>query len=112
MRKLKQQLKAGEKKRKELQRLLQQKAGTTQILEKLSSLSSVLPSNVMVQSLRWTDSAVDLTLRSEAENLNLPALFRNLPHWKISQMQERRRNNDAASTITLKLTPKTPEDQE
>ena len=112
VRKLKQQLKAGEKERKELQRLLQQKAGTTQILEKLAALSSVLPTNVMVQSLRWTDSAVDLTLRSEAENLNLPALFRSLPHWKITQMQERRRNNDAASTITLKLTPKTPEDPE
>ena len=103
-------MKASEKERKELQRLLQQKAGTLLVLEKLSSLSTILPPNVMVQSLRWTDSAVDLTLRSEAENLNLPALFREIPHWKISQMQERRRNNDAASTITLKLVPKTEED--
>lgn len=110
VRNIKRQLKASEKERKELQRLLQQRAGTQQVLEKLAALSSIFPQNVMVQSLRWTDSSVDLTLRSEAQDLNLPALIRQIPHWKISQMQERRRNNDAASTITLKLTPVTQED--
>lgn len=104
LRQTKQRLKAAEKSQKELQKVLNQKPGETEILEKLAAFSKQLPSNVMVQNLRWTDSTLDLTLRSEAENLNIPAIIRPLKCWKITQMQERRRNNESASTITLKLT--------
>lgn len=102
---LKRRLKSGEKEQKELARVLNQKSGETDITGKLADLSKILPQNVVVQNLRWSDSSVDLTLRSEAGNLDLPKLLRPLKYWKIGQLQERRRNNDASSTIMLKLVP-------
>lgn len=104
-RKLKSQLKVREKEQKELVRVLNQKPGESEVIDRLAALSRVLPSNVMVQSLRWSDTSVDLMLRSEAENLNLPKLLKPLNYWKIAQLQERRRNNDVTSSITLKLVP-------
>ena len=104
-RKLKAQLKVREKEQKELVRVLNQKPGENDVIGRLAALSRILPSNVMVQSLRWSDSSVDLMLRSEAENLNLPQLLKPLTYWKIAQLQERRRNNDVTSSITLKLVP-------
>ncbi len=101
----KQKLKTMERELKELNRVLNQDPGEEDIIGKLADFSRVLPSNVMVQSLRWSDSAVDLTLRSEAENLNMPEVLRPLKYWKISQLQQRSRNNEAASTVTLKLIP-------
>ena len=105
IRKLRSQLKAGEKEQKEMTRVLNQKSGETNIIGRLADLSRILPRNVMVQNLRWTDSSVDLMLRSEAENLNLPQLLKPLTYWKIAQLQERRRNNDSVRNITLKLVP-------
>ena len=105
VRRLRSQLKTGEKEQKELARVLNQKPGENNLIARLADLSALLPENVMVQSLRWTDSSVDLTLRSEAENLNLPQLLKPLTYWKIAQLQERRRNNDVTRNITLKLVP-------
>ena len=105
VRRLRSQLKTGEKEQKELARVLNQKPGENNLIARLADLSALLPENVMVQSLRWTDNAVDLTLRSEAENLNLPQLLKPLTYWKIAQLQERRRNNDVTRSITLKLVP-------
>ena len=105
VRELRNRLKAGEKEQKELARVLNQKAGEANIIGKLADLSRLLPKNVMIQSLRWTDSSVDLMLRSEAENLNMHQLLKELPYWKIAQLQERRRNNDVTRNITLKLVP-------
>ena len=105
VRRLRSQLKTGEKEQKELARVLNQKPGENNLIARLADLSALLPENVMVQSLRWTDNAVDLTLRSEAENLNLPQLLKPLTYWKIAQLQERRRNNDVTRNITLKLVP-------
>lgn len=59
----------------------------------------------MVMNLRWTDSSVDLTMRSEAESLNVPEMLRPLKFWKMEQIQQRRRNNDVTSMIMLKLVP-------
>ncbi len=101
----KQKLKTMERELKELNRVLNQDPGEEDVIGKLADLSRVLPSNVMVQNLRWSDSALDLTLRSEAENLNMPDVLRPLKYWKISQLQQRTRNNEAGSTITLKLIP-------
>ena len=105
IRKLRNKLKAGEKEQKELTRVLNQKPGDNNLVERIADLSRLFPSNVMVQSLRWSDSSVDLTLRSEAENLNLPQLLKPLTYWKVAQLQERRRNNDVTRNITLKLVP-------
>ena len=105
VRRLRSKLKAGEKEQKELARVLNQKPGSNNIVERIADLSRLLPGNVMVQSLRWSDNSVDLTLRSEAENLNLHQLLKPLTYWKIAQLQERRRNNDVTRNITLKLVP-------
>lgn len=105
VRRLRSKLKAGEKEQKELARVLNQKPGENKIIERLADLSRLLPNNVMVQNMRWSDNSVDLTLRSEAENLNLPQLLKPLTYWKVAQLQERRRNNDVTRNITLKLVP-------
>lgn len=98
-------LKASEKENRELARVLNQTAGEHDVIGKLSGLSSLLPSNVMVMSLRWTEGSVDVTMRSEAQNLNLPILLKPLKYWKVSQLQQRRRGNETASIITMKLIP-------
>ena len=59
----------------------------------------------MVMSIRWTEGSVDVTMRSEAQDLNLPVLLKPLKHWKVSQLQQRRRGNETASMITMKLIP-------
>ena len=71
----------------------------------MADLSRILPQNVMVQNLRWSDSSLDMTLRSDAENLSLPNIIRPLNYWKIAQLQQRRRPNETSSTITIKLVP-------
>ncbi len=105
VRRLKNQLKAAEKEQKELSRVLNQKPEENNIIERLADLSGLLPGNVMVQSLRWSDNAVDLTLRSEAEDLNLHQLLKPLTYWKVAQLQERRRGNEVTRNISLKLVP-------
>lgn len=96
-------LKTAEKELRELTRVINQSPGESNVIGKLARFSEVLPNNVMVQTLRWTDSSVDLTLRSEAESLNVPEMLRPLKFWKLEQIQQRRRNNDTTSTIMLKL---------
>ena len=98
-------LKTAEKELRELSRVVNQSAGEYDVIGKLAEFSSVLPNNVMVMNLRWTDSSVDLTMRSEAESLNVPEMLRPLKFWKMEQIQQRRRNNDVTSMIMLKLVP-------
>ena len=80
------------------------KAGEPDVIEKLAVLTELLPSNAMVSSLRWSESSVDLMIQSEAENLDLPALLRRVPYWKVGQLQQRRMG-DTVTMITLKLVP-------
>ena len=98
-------LKAAEKENRELNRVVNQTAGEHDVIGKLAGFSSLLPSNVMVMSIRWTEGSVDVTMRSEAQDLNLPVLLKPLKHWKVSQLQQRRRGNETASMITMKLIP-------
>ncbi len=95
-------LKAQEKEQRELSRVVNLRAGEPDVLAKLAALTAILPSNVLVSSLRWSESSLDLMLQSEAENLDLPALLRRLPYWKVSQLQQRRMG-DTVTMITLKL---------
>lgn len=98
-------LKAAEKENRELNRVVNQTAGEHDVIGKLAEFSSLLPSNVMVMSVRWTEASVDITMRSEAQDLNLPVLLKPLKYWKVSQLQQRRRGNETASMITMKLVP-------
>lgn len=97
-------LKATEKEQRELSRVVNLKAGEPDVIEKLAVLTELLPSNAMVSSLRWSESSVDLMIQSEAENLDLPALLRRVPYWKVGQLQQRRMG-DTVTMITLKLVP-------
>ena len=96
-------LKVAEKEQRELTRIVNQSPGETDVVGKLAAFSKILPENVMVQNLRWNDNTVDLVMRSEAESLKIQELIRPLHFWKADQVQQRRRNNDTASTIILKL---------
>ena len=96
-------LKQSEKEQRELNRVVNQSPGEKDVVGKLAAFSKVLPENVLVQNLRWNENSVDLVMRSEAESLKIPEMIRPLRFWKADQIQQRRRNNDTASTIILKL---------
>ncbi len=96
-------LKSAEKELRELSRVVSQSPGEYDVIGKLAGFSTVLPGNVLVTNFRLSDGGVDFTMRSEAESLNIPEILRPLKTWKVEQIQQRRRNNDAASVITLKL---------
>lgn len=97
-------LRSMEKEQRELNRVVSLSAGEADVLPKLAALTSILPPNVMVSSLRWSESSVDLMLQSEADTLDLPSLFHRIPYWKIGQLQQRRMG-DTVTMITLKLVP-------
>lgn len=101
---LRSRLKAMDKEQKELQRISQLSAGEHEVIRKLADFTMLLPSNVMVSSLRWSEGSLDLMLQSEAENLDLASLVKKLKYWKISQLQQRRWGSSGATMITLKLT--------
>lgn len=97
-------LKVMDKEQKELARVVNLKAGEPKVVEKIATLTGLLPSNVMVSSFRLAEGSLDLVLMSEAESLDLPALLKRVPYWKIGQLQQRRMG-DSANSITLKLVP-------
>ena len=102
---LKRKLKSKEKSQKELVRLLNLRAGETDLPGKLADISKVIPQNVLVTSLRWTENGVELQMQTTEEQPNISGEIRALPYWKISQLQQRRWGNSDSSMITLKLIP-------
>ncbi len=93
-----------EKELRELNRVVNLSAGEEDVVGKLALLTGLLPSNVLVSSLRWSEGSIDLILQTEAENFDAAALFRRIPGWKIGQLQQRRQG-DTVNVITLKLVP-------
>ncbi len=98
-------LKSSEKEMRDFQRVVSMSPGEHNVLGKLADFSEALPSNVMVNSMRWSENSIDLVMRSEAENLNIQAMLRSLKYWKLGQIQQRRRGNDSTSMVILKLVP-------
>lgn len=98
-------LKSSEKEMRDFQRVVSMSPGEHNVLGKLADFSEALPSNVMVNNIRWSENSVDLVMRSEAENLNIQSLLRSLKYWRLGQIQQRRRGNDSSSMVTLKLIP-------
>ena len=72
---------------------------------KLADISNVLPPNILVTSLRWNESGVELQMQSSAAQSNISEAIRKLPYWKIGQLQQRRWGNSTSTMITLKLVP-------
>ena len=102
---LKRKLKSKEKSQKELVRLLNLRAGEADLPGKLADISKVIPQNVLVTSMRWTENGVELQMQTTEEQPNISGAIRTLPYWKISQLQQRRWGNSDSSMITLKLVP-------
>ena len=102
-RKLKVKIRRMEKEGKEKYRSSLLKAGEHDIVKKLNDLTEFLPSNVMISSMRWNDSGLDLTMFSEA-NSGISEIFRTkFPYWKLANIQQRNFGG-AATMITVKLT--------
>lgn len=96
------ELKKKEKENKELQRIIQQKAGDPDLLVRLADLCRVLPPDAVVSMLNFSEGFASMTIQSESENLNIPQLFKALPYWKISQLNQRAMN-DTLIMISLNL---------
>ena len=75
------------------------------VLETFALISKILPRTVMVSSLRWSDSGIDLVMQSEEGNLDVPAILRPLAAWKIGQLQQRQSGDRAVTAVTVKLIP-------
>ena len=102
-RKLKVKIRRMEKEGKEKYRSSLLKTGEHDIVKKLNDLTEFLPSNVMISSMRWNDSGLDLTMFSEA-NSGISEIFRTkFPYWKLANIQQRNFGG-AATMITVKLT--------
>ena len=103
-RSLRSRIRKEEKETKERQRLVNLKAGEHDIVGKIADITNLLPNNVLVSSLRWSDSGVDILMFSEAEDVSISELVRRgLKYWKITNIQQR--NFGGASTmINLRLT--------
>lgn len=99
---LKTSLKKREKETRELQRIIALNPGVSDLSGCFADLSETIPPNVMVSSLRFSETTVDLFLQSEAENLNLPQVLKRLSYWKIAQLNQRNLNG-TVNMITLKL---------
>ncbi|MBR2364920.1 MAG: hypothetical protein IKA79_06950 [Lentisphaeria bacterium] len=102
-RKLKAKIRKIEKDSRERQKFSTMKAGEHDIVKKLNDLTAFLPSNVMVSSMRWSDSGLDLTMFSE-DNSSISEIFRSkFPYWKLANIQQRNFGG-AATMIIVKLT--------
>ena len=97
------------KEQKEMERVISSGAGDPDVIQKFALLCNALPGNVLVASVRWSESSVDMVLQSEDAKLDLPRIINPLGYWKIGQLQQRQTGDSAVATINLKLIPRTPE---
>jgi hypothetical protein len=95
------------KEQKEMERVIDSGAGDPDLIQKFALLSNALPGNVLVSSIRWSDSSIDMILQCEDAKLDLPRIINPLGYWKIGQLQQRQTGDSAVATITLKLVPNT-----
>lgn len=97
-------LKKEEKENRELQRILQLEEGDRETLTRLEDLTSSLPPDMLVTSLRFNGTTADLMLQSESATANLPAALKSIRYWKIAQLQQRTMGETLTMTV-LKLVP-------
>ena len=105
-------LKRNQKASRDMARVVEISAGESDVLGKLAAFSGVLPENVLVSSMRWSDSGVDLQLQSENANINLPELLKPLNFWKIGNLQQRQMWGSDVTSINLRLVPNTENDKD
>ena len=105
-------LKRNQKASRDMARVVEISAGESDVLGKLAAFSGLLPENVLVSSMRWSDSGVDLQLQSENANINLPELLKPLNFWKIGNLQQRQMWGSDVTSINLRLVPNTEDDKD
>ena len=88
---------------KERQRLVTYPLGEQNIISTLSQLSHSIPETMVVTSLSWTDSSINLTLNGTGEDL--AERLRAMKDWKTSQLNQRRHWNNAGYISNVKLVP-------
>ena len=99
------ELKRTARERKEMAKILAQPQGEHDVLSTFALISKILPRTVMVSSLRWSDTGIDLVMQSEEGNLDVQSILRPLTAWKIGQLQQRQFGDSAVTTVTVKLVP-------
>lgn len=98
-------VKRNSKEFKEMLRVVGTSVGEAEVLGEFALLSEILPSDVMVSSIRWSDADIDMVLQCENDRLDMAALIQPLKRWKIIQLQQRQNGDSAVATITVKLAP-------
>ncbi|MBE6355485.1 MAG: hypothetical protein E7058_00050 [Lentisphaerae bacterium] len=102
--------KRSSKELKEMNRLVSMTVGEAEAIAEFALISEKLPKDVLVSSIRWNETDIDVVMQSEDGNFDYDALFRPLKMWKVTQ-QQRQNPGSAVATITLKLTPYNPKEQ-
>jgi hypothetical protein len=105
-------LKRNQKASRDMARVVEITAGESDVLGKLATFSKLLPDNVLVSSMRWSDSGVDFQLQSENANINLPELLKPLSFWKIGNLQQRQMWGSDVTSINLRLVPNVDDGKE
>ena len=104
-------LKRNQKASRDMARVVEIVAGESDVIGKLAAFSRLLPDNVLVSNMRWSDSGVDLQLQSENAGINLPVLLKPLTFWKVANLQQRQMWNSDVTSINLRLVPNTDENE-
>ena len=102
---LKGSVKRNSKELKEMTRLVSMNVGEPDAVAEFALLSETLPGNVLVSSIRWNETDIDVVMQCENDKLDIPALIQPLKYWKVGSLQQRQTGDSAVATITLKLVP-------
>lgn len=102
---LRSSVKRSSKENKEMNRLVSMEVGEPNAVAEFALLSETLPHDVLVSSIRWNESDIDVVMQSENSKLDLPALIQPLKYWKVGSLQQRQTGDSAVATINLKLIP-------
>ena len=98
-------VKRSAKELKEMTRLVSMTVGEPDAVAEFALLSETLPKDVLVSSIRWGESDIDIVMQSEDAQLDITSLIQPLKYWKVGSLQQRQTGDSAVATITLKLIP-------
>jgi hypothetical protein len=102
---LKRSVKKNSKEVKDMTRLVETRVGEPDAIAEFAVFSENLPEDVMVSSIRWGETDIDVVVQCEDGNFDFDRHFRNLRYWKVTPQQGRQTADSAVATINLKLTP-------
>ena len=102
---MKRSIKRNSKELKEMTRLVAMSIGEADAVAEFALLSETLPNDVLVSSIRWNETDIDVVMLCENSQLDLPALIQPLKYWKVGSLQQRQTGDSAVATINLKLVP-------